>query len=692
MPDGALKGKQKVAKRKTKVLEGQMPLPGFAPDSDWTPPSLSDLPDLTKFTGRVGLDTETKDPGIGQKLGPGFIRRDGHITGYSFALEDGPKFYIPVRHEGGGNVDVDQAFNYIRHFGKHFKGEIVGANLAYEIGWFGTEDVTFDQATFRDIQILDPLLYELHFSYSLLNIGKRYDMDSKNEDMLKRAADAFNVDAKAGMHKLHSKFVGLYAEDDALNPLLILRKQEERMRKMIEEDAKIRGRMPERTLEDVWQLECDVLPVLAKLKKRGIRIDEDKLDHIRLQSLIWEKEQLDFIKDKTGVDIGVGNTMNAGVCAKALEEIGVDVPITGKTKKPSIDQKLLDSIDHPVAGAIKRARKVFKLRSTFVSSIMTHMVKGRLHSSYNQIAMEKEGANDTKGARFGRLSSDTPNIQQQPSRDDFAPLWRSIYLPEEGRIFCSNDYSQQEPRWTTHFAAELDLPKAREAAQAYHDNPKMDNHQFMADLTGLPRKFAKNIYLGICYGEGGFKLAGELGLPTRTLVSGKVNGRWGSYPIESEEGQQLVSRGMRRFEGAGEEAQAVLDAFNERAPYVRALAKVAEKQAKRIGYVTTIYGRRLHFLKDKAGNYDWTYRALNRIIQGTSADKTKLAMVTLDRELPEYYMQMQVHDEINASIESTEIGMKAADVMANVIPARVPFRVDSEQGPSWGEAELLEAA
>lgn len=674
----------------------QLPLDFMVPTSEWTPPNLSELPDWRDFTGRVAIDTETKDPKI-KDLGPGCRRGDGYIVGYSVAIEEGPAFYVPIRHEGGGNVDCKAGLAYLRDMSKGFRGEVVGANLSYDIDWLSTEDIEFSQAVYRDIQILDPLLYELHFSYSLANIGKRLGIEAKDEQKLKEAAAAFNVDPKGGMWRLHSKFVGPYATRDGTSPLEILRLQEAKMERLIEQDLAGRQKEPPKTLRDVWELESKVLPLLVKLRQRGVKINEQKLAEIRVKSIQWEREQLNFIKDKTGVDIGLNNIYSAEAVAPAIEALGVKLEMTkGKGKgKPQakLDQGTLKGIGHPVADAIIRARKVNKLRTTFVSSIMRHMVNGRIHASYNQVAVsagEDGKTDDTKGVRYGRLSSDTPNIQQQPSRDDFAAEWRSIYVPDAA-MFCSNDYSQQEPRWTTHFAAELDLPKARGAAQAYHDNPNLDNHQFMADLTGLPRKQAKNVYLGLCYGEGGAKLANDLQLPTQTLISGRVNGKWQTVPVDSEAGQALAKLGKRRYEGAGPEAQHIIDTFDERAPFIRQLATRCKKAAARRGYVTTIGGRRLNFPIDNAGNFDWTHKALNRVIQGSSADQTKTAMVALAEELPEYHMQMQVHDEINASIDSPEIGVKAARIMSECIPARVPFRVDVEIGPSWGEAELYEA-
>ena len=310
------------------------------------------------------------------------------------------------------------------------------------------------------------------------------------------------------------------------------------------------------------------------------------------------------------------------------------------------------------------------------------MVNGKIHCTFQQIAIETESG-DQKGARYGRLSCVDPNMQQQPSRDDFAKMWRSIYIPEPGRLWCSADYSQQEPRWTTHFAALMDLPEARKAAQAYWDNPDLDNHAFMAELTGLPRKYAKNIYLGLCYGEGGAKLSHDLGLPSRWALVVKKN--WMHFETHEEAMAERRKIGDGRvFEVAGTDAQAVLDKFDERAPFIRLLAKSAEARAKSKGFITTIGGRHLHFPEKQDGGFDWTHKALNRLIQGSAADQTKKALVALDAA--GHYLQLQVHDEMDGSVEDKQEADQIAQIMRDIIPAKVPFKVDVELGPSWGES------
>lgn len=649
-----------------------MQLPLWTPESDWTPPKLADLPSWAGAK-RIAIDTETKDSSL-RELGIG-TRRGGYMVGVSVAIEDGPAFYLPLRHAGGDNVDEVQALRYLRDQAKAFTGDVVGANLSYDLDYWWEENIHFDPAVkFRDIQIADPLIYELHNSYSLDNIAKRHGLPGKDEELLRQAAIAYGVSPKSGMWQLPGKFVGPYATADVTQPLLTMRRQE----RLIEEND----------LWDIWNLETDVLPVLVRMRRRGIRIDQQKLQEIEEWTLVEEAKALKLVKDQTGYDVGVGNVWKSSALAPALQSIGVQLTKTS-TGKPSIDKDLLSSIDHPVAQKLAWARKVNKLRTTFATSIHRYLTNGRIHSTFNQIARESE-TGDQRGARYGRLSATNPNLQQQPNPEkdpDVAGEWRKIYLPEEGALWATDDYSQQEPRWTTHFAALMDLTGAKEAAQAYHDNPNLDNHQFMADLTNLPRSHAKCIYLGLTYGEGGAKLSETLGLPTRWALSwGRGRSRTVRYFEDREEGMRFKSELTERsffWKAAGEEGQQILDTFDKRAPFIRQLAKQAEARAKQRGKIMTAGGRHLHFPERADGTYEWVHKALNRLIQGTSADQTKRALVMIDRA--GHHLMLQVHDDVGNSVEDKAEAERIGELMSNAMPALVPFKVDVEIGPSWGE-------
>lgn len=652
----------------------------FDPKSDWKAPSLSDLPDWVRWPF-VSYDLETCDPNL-KKLGPGAFRGDGFVAGYGFTLWDGNRemrsFYLPVAHAGGGNLPKENVERYITDQAQGYSGTLLGANLGYDLAWSWVNGILFPEIKwFRDVQIIEPLIDELPMSMALDAIAQRRKVPGKDETLLRSAADAYGLDPKRDLWKLHSKYVGRYCEQDTRSPIYIYQSQLADIKRL--------------DIQKVVDLESQVTPVLLKSMARGTRIGQDKLGQIEEWATKQERSCLADIKHITGVEIPFGGVWVKGNVAPIFESLGISLDVA-KVKKNgdfefTIDQALFNShADKPAVQLLARARKVNKLRTTFAASVRRYLCPdGRLRPNVKQIAVEGADGQE-KGARYGRMSCVHPNIQQQPSRDEFAKDWRSIYLPDEGKKWACLDYSQIEPRWTTHFAAVTGMEGAAEAAQAYWDDPLIDNHSFMAKLTGLDRKYAKAIFLGLCYGEGGFKLCQTLGLPTAWKVIDLKTRE--SHVFESEV-DALAFRfdcphETRIFQCAGKEGQKILDTFDQRAPFIRKLARKAQDLAKRRGWIRTAGGRLLHFPELPDGSYDFVHKALNRLIQGTSADQVKLALVLIDRAFPDVPIHFPIHDEIDASVEDVTEAKSLAQIMRECMKALVPFRVDIEMGPNFG--------
>ena len=606
---------------------------------------------------RIGLDIETVDPTL-EELGPG-VRRGAYIAGVSFALEDGPSHYLPVRHYGGDNLPAEQVFNYLRAEMNNFKGVGVLTNANYDLDFLAEQGIGFHNAQWvRDVQISDPLINELHDGYSLEEIATRWGMPGKDTTLMHAAMRDYGL-TKGQIGMLPARYVGPYAIQDVVLPLQLLRRQE----KVIDEED----------LWEIYNLETRVQPICLHMQRRGVKVNEDKLTYIEEWSKKQEALALRRVYDATGIRIPVGGTSKKSLTVPALQKIGVRLSLT-KTGQVELKQATLQAIDHPVAAALLEAKKLDKLRNTFVASVRRHLTNGRAHCSFNQMRRTQRDG-EVKGARFGRMSSSNFNFQQQPARDEFADMWRSIYEPDEpGQLWLCADFSQQEPRMLTHYAESCNFlkrvanVKAKEAGDAYRNNPNTDNHQMMADLCGIERKPAKIIYLGLCYGMGGAKLATELGLPTK----------W-------EEQDDGTSRLV-----AGDEAQRLIDTFNERAPFVQALAWECRAAVKRRGCITTILGRKLHFPMRKDGRgYDWLHKGINRLIQGGCADQMKQAMVLVyEAGLP---MQLQVHDELDSSIDDLKQAYQIGEIMEQAVPMKVPSKVDLEVGPNWGQITGISA-
>lgn len=663
-------------------------LPLFTPESSWTPPSMSDLP-TSWGSGRVGIDTETRDEDL-PRLGPG-VRRGAYIAGVSFAIEDGPAFYLPIRHGDGGNMDPSQVLRYLRDMGATFDGTLCGANLGYDLDHLAEEGVEYPRVQwFRDVQIADPLINELHMSYSLEAITQRHGIPGKDEGVLQEALAVYGYKgrhAKAGLWSLHSKYVGPYAEQDARLPLTLLRRQE---REIEAQD-----------LWGVYNLESRVLPVLVKMRRRGVAVDLDRLDQVER----WAREQqqlaIDAANQLTHHRLSFADITNTGAIATVLRDLGVELPKTA-TGKDSVTAAVLEGLDHPIGEHLRRAKKMSTLRTTFCDGVRDHLTNGRIHCTFNQMRRQKDdGSDDTEGAAYGRLSSANPNLQNQPARDpEIGPMWRSIYIPDPGGVWASLDYSQQEPRQAVHFAVEAGPQligeqahrAALEAARRFREDPSTDFHQMMADMAGIPRKPAKNIFLGLSYGMGGAKLCRDLGLPTVWRLSWTEGRRRRFKDFQTrEECVQKANAGraggykIRYWEAAGPEGQQLMDTFDQRVPFVRKMANHCQDLAETQGYIETLSGRRCRFPMKDNGEWDWVHKAFNRLIQGSSADQTKMAVVAMDAAgVP---LQLQVHDEVDYTAESREAAQEAARIMEDVVPLQVPMRVDVECGPSWGEAE-----
>ena len=626
----------------------QLPFPQFLPKSDWVCPRLSELPSW-KDAKRVAIDCETHDPHL-LDLGIG-VRRGGYICGVSFAIEDGPAYYLPVRHLEN-NLDPYQVFTYLQDQAKDFRGDLVTANGPYDLDYLEEERVVFKPRFHRDIQVAQPLLNEHMRSYSMQAISEHWNVPGKDESLLGQAAAFYNVGPKTGMAKLPARFVGPYAEQDVRLPLTISRKQE---RSLEEED-----------LWQIYDLESKVLPLLVKMRRKGVLIDQEHLEKVEQRSVEEEADRIAQIKHITGVDIGLGNLMKANLVARALEHQGIHIPRTPKTNKPSITKDWLEGFkDNLVCRLINEGRRWNKVRSTFAKSIRRYQTNGRIHCTINQLKRTKDDG-DTVGTITGRCSAVDPNMQQQLARDpELGPFWRAVFIPEEGEEWLGLDYSQQEPRHIVHFASLCGLPGADDAVERYKNDPNMDYHQFMSDITGLRRRVAKDVFLGLCYEMGGGLMCEKyLHLPTKQ--------------VQRRDGSGYYTM-------AGEEGQKILDQVAEEIPFAKKLSALCIKSAKRKGYIKTICGRHCRFVMLPNGKYDFIYKAGNKLIQGSSADQLKVAMIALDDA--GYDFSLVVHDEIDKSIPNRKVAFEMAEIMRECLPMRTPSKVDVEIGPNWGNVK-----
>ena len=610
--------------------------------TEWMAPEV--FPDLSSAEA-IAIDLETCDPGM-KTSGPGWPTKNGYIVGFALAV-DGWKGYFPTRHGGGGNLDEKRVRAFVQT-ALDLPCDKIFFNAAYDVGWLKAEGFRIN-GRIIDAMIAAALIDENRFSYSLNALGFDYLQETKSEQGLRDAAKEFGVDPKGELYKLPAMYVGEYAEQDAALTLKLWQY--------------FKIELVKQELNPIFDLEAELCPHLIDMTLRGVRFDPDRAEQTWREFQKREKDALAQIKSLSGVQIDI---WAAASIAKAFDKLGIEYPKTEKGA-PSFTKSFLAHHAHPIAKAIVDAREYNKANGTFIEALLGYSkYDGRIHGHINQLR------SDEGGTVSGRLSMANPNLQQIPARHpEIGPAIRKLFLPEEGEIWASLDFSQQEPRLAVHYAKLLDLKGADKAAEAYITDPDTDFHQTVADMAGIGRKQAKTIGLGLLYGMGKGKMAAELDLST-------------------EEAGELITK------------------FHELVPFMKGLVTAVQQRVDHPasnGSVRTLLGRRCRFNLWEPTDFGlhkplpreqavleygprlkraYTYKGLNRLIQCSAADQTKKSMLACIAEgkLP----LLQVHDELCLSVESVDQANKFAQAMMDCVKLEVPSKVDVECGPSWGEA------
>jgi DNA polymerase I-like protein with 3'-5' exonuclease and polymerase domains len=615
----------------------------------------------------IAFDTETKDPRL-KTDGPGTIRKDGYIVGFSIATDYGFKAYYPLRHEGGGNVeDVEKTKLWLKNQ-LNIGIPITGANLLYDCEWVKS-DFGFDiKSPKYDIQVADPLLDENYSTYRLNAIAKRRLNLEKDEELLYTEGAKFlgitcrkekenerkeeiAEQVKSNLWKLPASFVGSYGETDSILPIDIFLQQEKELKEV--------------GLWEIFLLESHILDLLLAMRFQGIPVNLEKADKIATELQADFDIELMKIKHRVGF---IPDVWSAESLVQVCDKLGLKYEKTDKGN-PSFEAEWLAKQEHPIFKIILEARQLDRCGGVFIKNkIIGCSVNGKIHPQYWQVK------NDRGGTVSGRFASSNPNAQQFPARNErLATKVRSLVVAEKGSKWGCFDYSQQEPRVTVHYAALLNLRGAEIVKQQYINDPDTDYHQFVSDITQIERSTAKSINLGLAYGMGVRKF--------------------------SEKYNKPYSEALRLF-----------DIYHTKLPYIKELSNYCERAAKQRGYIKTLLGRHCHFnlygppkwqagmlplrkkeAIEKYGNpviQYFTYKAMNRLIQGSSADMIKKAM--LDCWDAGYLCHMTVHDELDfANIESEKQIKEIKEIMLNCVKLEVPLKLDVEIGPNWGELEKI---
>jgi len=606
----------------------------FKPQTEWLPPE--EFKDLSSYD-EIAIDLETKDPGL-KDMGSGSVTGRAKIVGVALAVE-GWSAYYPIAHEGGGNMDERKVLDYFRTI-LNYPSTKIFHNAMYDVCFIRAAGLKIN-GQIVDTMIAGSLVNENRFRYDLGSMGRDYVGKGKNEAVLQETAKEWGIDPKSEMYKLPAMYVGEYAEQDAKLTLDLWQE----MKKQIE-------------MEDVgsiFELETELFPCLVDMRFLGVRVDIEGAHKLKEKLVAEEKECLLKVKKETGVDTQI---WAARSIEKVFQKLSLPYDRTKKSDSPSFTKNFLQNHEHPVVKQIARAREINKSHTTFIDTIIKHSHKGRIHAEINQLR------SDQGGTVTGRFSYSNPNLQQIPARNkELGPMIRSLFIPEEGHKWGCFDYSQQEPRLVTHYASLDNLYGVEEVMDAYQEG-EADFHQIVAEMADIPRTQAKTINLGLFYGMGKNKLMAELGINE-------------------------------------DKAKDLFRTYHDKVPFVKMLMESVSRRAQDIGKVRTLLGRRCRFDLwepnqfgiHKALPHDaalaehgpgikraYTYKALNRLIQGSAADMTKKAMVELHKE--GITPHIQVHDELDISVSNNADKIKK--IMEEAVTLEVPNKVDYESGLNWG--------
>ena len=613
----------------------QMPL--FKPQTEWLPPE--EFPDLTQAC-EIAIDLETKDPNLNIRMGSGSVVGVGEVVGVSVATEDFCAYY-PFAHEGGGNMDRKMIIKWLTAVLKTPSDKIFH-NAMYDVCWLRAMGLKIN-GRIIDTMIGAALCDENRLRYDLNGCGRDYVGKGKDESALYEAAKSWGVDPKAEMYKLPAMYVGAYAERDAQ---LTLELWQELKKEIIHQD-----------IQSIFKMEMELFPCLVDMRFLGVRVNQEQAAIEKKTLVEQEKKMLGEVLTSTGIDVQI---WAARSIANVFDKLGLPYERTIKTQAPSFTKNFLANHPHNVVKCIAKAREINKAHTTFIDTILKHSQKGRIHAEINQL--RSEGG----GTVTGRFSMNNPNLQQIPARNkELGPRIRSLFIPEEKCTWGCFDYNQQEPRLVVHYASLQNLYGVDEVVESYKNNDA-DFHKIVADMADIPRKQAKTINLGLFYGMGKNKLQAELGVSKL-------------------------------------QAEDLFRTYHDRVPFVKQLMDATMKRAQDSGKIRTLLGRlcRFHLWEPnqfgihKALPHDqallehgpgirraYTYKALNRLIQGSAADMTKKAMIDLHKEgiIP----HVQVHDELDISVKDDKEAIQIVQIMESSVTLEVPNKVDYEAGENWG--------
>jgi DNA polymerase I-like protein with 3'-5' exonuclease and polymerase domains len=627
--------------------------PLFTPDSDWKPPT--ELPDLRNRT-HVAIDIENCDRGLEKKKGSGWPTMAGFVCGVAAAW-DGGAIYVPVNHPSPDCFDGNQVSRWLIDL---FKSEatIVMHHCQHDIGWLWAQWGIEPPLHIDDTEGMAALVDENRLKYGLDALCAWRGLPGKDESLLNEVCKHLGIkDPKGQMWDLPAKYVGPYAEQDARSTLAL---SQDLRRVLLEENTYA-----------AYQTEMAIVPMIHRMRRQGVRVDLDAANRAKAELLRRRDAVFGELSQLIGESVGMEEIGRNRWLTRVFDKHGIQYPLTEKGN-PSFTGGLLGWMgkhSNKIPKLIAQADRYNNAATKFVENyIESYAVNGRLHSTVNQYRGE-EG-----GARTMRFSYSNPPLQQMSGRDpEIASLIRSCFLPEEGTRWMKADYSEQEYRLIVHYSELLKLEGGAEAAERYRTEPTTKFHNYVVEMTGLDYSQAKNTNFAKAYRAGPKKFA------------------------------EMINKSL-------DEATEIYRQYDKELPFVYELGRLCQHQAENKGFLKLIDGARLHFdrwestkrglllatteekAREWSGQNDnkpirraFCYAAMNGLIQGSAARQIKLAMLGCWKEglVP----MLQLHDELDFSIDAPDKGKKIIEIMCDAVQLNVPVRVDAKYGSNWLDAK-----
>ncbi len=578
--------------------------------------------------GFVSLDTETTSVDA----------MSAKLVGLSFAMKEGEAYYVPVpQHEEWTGEDFEKTLKVVNIFKKVYENDQIlkiGQNIKYDMMVLANYDIH-----------LEGKMFDTMIAHYILAPELRHNMDYLAEVYLKYKT--IHIDALIGsgkkqrsMSELDPKEVYEYAAEDADVTL--------KLKNILEKELHEKGLY--HLFEEV---EMPLVPVLARMEMNGARIDEASLaETSKVFTERMETIERD-IREVAGQELNISSPRQIG------ELLFDQLKIDSKPKKTKTGQYVTDEATllalkskHPVVEKILDYRGYKKLLSTYIDALpqLVNPRTGHIHTSYNQAV-----------TATGRLSSSNPNLQNIPIRDENGKEVRKAFIPDEGELFFSADYSQIELRLMAHLSQDKNMVEDFNSGHDIHQATAAKIFKVpIEEVTSTMRRKAKTANFGIIYGISAFGLAERM----------------------------EVSRG---------EARQLIDDYFATYPGVKEYMDKSIEKARQLGYTQTLLGRRCQLPDINSRNAvvrGYAERnAINAPIQGTAADIIKVAMIRIDKRMREEGLKskmiLQVHDELNFSVvpaEKEQLQALVINEMQNAIQLSVPLYADCGWGENWLEA------